>query len=78
MLLAGNVSPADADSLAQEVNSTLIIVLNAYSNPVSFTLPQTEYDWNCIFTTGIVEPSSTALIKLVIEPRSVQLFELQM
>jgi isoamylase len=78
MLLAGNLSPADADSLTQELNSTLIIVLNAYSNPVSFTLPQTEHDWHCIFTTGITEPSPTALIKQVIEPRSVQLFELQM
>lgn len=78
MLLAGNLSPADTDSPAQELNSSLIIVLNAHSNPVSFTLPQTEHDWHCIFTTVSTEPSSTALTKLVIEPRSVQLFELQM
>ena len=78
MLLAGNLSPADADSPAQELNSTLIIVLNAYSNPVSFTLPQTKHDWHCIFTTTSTEPSPTALTKLVIEPRSVQVFELQM
>jgi glycogen operon protein len=78
MLLAGKVSPAGADSLEQEAISTLIIVLNAYSNPVSFTLPQTEYAWHCIFTTANTDLPQTALTKLVIEPRSVQLFELQM
>jgi isoamylase len=77
MLLADDVLPANTDSGEQNTISTLIIVLNSYSNPVSFTLPKTDYAWHCIFTTASTEPSSAELTRLVIEPRSVQLFELQ-
>lgn len=78
MLLAGDVLVADTDSTEKTTNATLLIVLNAYSNPVSFTLPHTQYAWYSIFTTADNKPSATALTKQVIEPRSVQLFELQM
>jgi len=77
MLLAGDVLPASAGSVEQTTHDTLLIVLNAYSNPVSFILPQTQYAWHCIFTTTDTEPSATALTELVIEPRSVHLFELK-
>ena len=78
MLLAGDVSAESTGAPAQTYNTTLLIVLNAYSNPVSFTLPATQYVWQCIFTTGSAEPPVVALKNLVIEPRSVQLFELKM
>ena len=79
MLLAGEGLPAGAESVEQTSSDTLVIVLNAYSNPISFTLPQTQYAWHCIFSTTDAEPySAAALSKLVIEPRSVQLFALQM
>lgn len=77
MLLAGDVFSASAGANEQTTHDTLLIVLNAYSNPVSFILPQTQYAWHCIFTTTDTEPSATALTELVIEPRSVHLFELK-
>jgi isoamylase len=78
MLLAGDVISTGTESLKQSTNACLLIVLNAYANPVSFTLPPTQYDWHCIFTTTSNEPPVTPLTSLVIEPRSVQLFELRM
>jgi len=77
MLLAGDVLPESAESDEQTTNETLLIVLNAYSNPVNFILPRTRYAWHCIFTTTDTELSTTALSTQVIEPRSVQLFELR-
>ena len=77
MLLAGEGIPAGAESVAQTVNTSLIIVLNAYSNPLHFTLPKTQYAWHSIFTTGSNELFEGTLTEQVIEPRSVQLFELK-
>ncbi len=77
MLLAGDVSPAGTESIENTTNASLLIVLNAYSNPVSFTMPKTRHAWHCVFTTTGTEPSATALSRQVIEPRSVQLFELR-
>jgi len=76
MLLAGDVFPAGAGANEQTPHDTLLIVLNAYSNPVSFILPQTQYSWHCIFTTTDTELPATALSSQVIESRSVQIFEL--
>ncbi|MCZ6722902.1 MAG: glycogen debranching protein GlgX [Gammaproteobacteria bacterium] len=77
MLLAGDLSSTAGDSAGQKTNATLIIVLNADSKPVNFTLPETQYSWHCIFTTTNTEPSTTALKNQMIESRSVYLFELR-
>ena len=77
MLLAGDVTPAGADSAGQKTNATLIIVLNADSKPINFTLPETRYSWHCVFSTMNTEPSAIAQTSQVIESRSVYLFELK-
>ncbi len=76
MLLAGDVLPASTGSGGQKVNATLIIVLNADSDPLNFTLPETQHSWRCAFSTTGSGSSSGDPAGQIIEPRSVYLFEL--
>ena len=77
MLLAGDVISAGTGLTVQKTNATLIIVLNADSEPLNFTLPETRYSWHCVFSTIQYGTSATALTNQIIEARSVNLFELK-
>jgi glycogen operon protein len=78
MLLGGDALPEAGKFDEHEKHATLLIVLNADPQPITFTLPQTRYAWHCLFTTTDMEPSAHALTSQIIESRSVQLFELRM
>ncbi|MDC1286356.1 glycogen debranching enzyme GlgX, partial [Gammaproteobacteria bacterium] len=78
MLLAANGATATHSSQRVEKASALITVFNADPAPVEFSLPPTDFRWHCAFTTADTEVVVTESGAVTIEPRSVQLFELQM
>jgi glycogen operon protein len=78
MLLAANGNTATHSSPQVEKASALVIVFNADPAPLEFSLPPSDYHWHCIFTTADTAVTVTEHGAAAIEPRSVQLFELQM
>jgi glycogen operon protein len=78
MLLAAEAMPARDPMLDDEKDAALVIVFNADPAPVELVLPESQYHWRCVFTTADTDPAVTERASVEIEPRSVQLFELQM
>ncbi len=66
MLLAGDKKDA-----------ALVIVFNADIASIEFVLPDSQFHWHCVFTSAEKNPAVTERASVEIEPRSVQLFELQ-
>ena len=58
--------------------SALLIIFNAEPVPVEFSLPASQFQWHCIFTTADSGQSIGNDGLANIEARSVQLFALQM
>jgi len=77
MLLAANGAAASKSSQRVEKASALIILFNADPVSVEFSLPPSDYHWHCVFTTADTEVAVTESGWVAIEPRSVQLFDLQ-
>ena len=77
MLLAADAMPVRNPLFEDEKEAALVIVFNADPAPVELVLPLSQYHWRCIFSTADIEPAVTEQGPVVIEPRSVQLFELQ-
>ena len=78
MLLAGEVMPARNSEFDDEKDAALIIVFNANTTPIKFVLPDSEFNWQCVFTTADKKPVVSERVSVEIEASSVQLFELQM
>ena len=78
MLLAAEAMPARNPLLDDEKDAALVIVFNIDSAPVEFVLPESQFHWQCVFTTADVKPAVIERTPVKIEARSVQLFELQM
>ncbi len=77
MLLAGEAMPARNPLLDDEKDAALVIAFNVDSMPIDFVLPESQFRWHCIFTTADIKPVISSHEPVKIEPRSVQLFELQ-
>lgn len=77
MLLAGEAPPAKNTKGEKEKDFTLLIVFNVDTAPIEFALPETRFKWRCVFTTADIKPAISKLSNVAIEPRSVQLFDLQ-
>lgn len=77
MLLAGESMPARNPLFDDEKDAALIIVFNAGLESVIFELPESQFHWQCVFSTTEIKPVVTEHASVKIEPRSVQLFELQ-
>ena len=78
MLLAGEAMPARNPLFGDEKDAALVIVFNASTASIEFVLPDSQFHWQCVFTTAESKPAVTEHTSVEIEPRSVQLFELQM
>ena len=78
MLLAGEAMPARNPLFGDEKDAALVIVFNASTASIEFVLPDSQFHWQCVFTTAENKPAVTEHTSVEIEPRSVQLFELQM
>ncbi len=77
MLLAAEAMAARDARFVGEKEAALVIVYNADPAAVKFVLPRTEFHWRCIFTTAEDLPQVARKGSVVIEPRSVEVFELQ-
>ncbi|MFT5504645.1 MAG: isoamylase [Gammaproteobacteria bacterium] len=78
MLLAGE-DMSSRKLLCNDTSDTaLIIVFNASTSDVEFVLPESQFNWQCVFTTAELTPAIFQRKNVNIEQRSVQLFELQM
>ena len=77
MLLAANGVVAAKSAPQVKKATALVIVFNADSAPVEFSLPPSEYRWHCILTTADTEVAVTDRDVVALEARSLQLFELQ-
>jgi len=78
MLLAAEVLPARDPRFDGETEAALLIVLNADPTPVEFVLPKSEFHWHRVLTTASDETPIDGNKTVMIEERSVQLFELLM
>ena len=78
MLLAGKAMPARNPLFDKFKDAALVMVFNADTTAVNFVLPETQFHWHCVFTTTELSPVVSEKNPVLIEPRSVQLFELQM
>ena len=58
-------------------DAALVIVFNADTTEVEFVLPKNQFHWQCVFSTTEMNAAINELNSVTIEPRSVQLFELQ-
>ena len=77
MLLAGEALPVRNSRGDEEKDFTLVIVFNVEAVPIDFVLPESKYNWRCVFTTADNKPAIIKQSHVIIEPRSVQLFDLQ-
>ena len=77
MLLAGEAMPARNPLFDDEKDAALVIVFNADTATIEFVLPYSQFHWHCVFTTAEKNPAITERDSVNIEPRSVQIFELQ-
>jgi isoamylase len=77
MLLAAETMPARNLRFNGDQEAALVIAYNAGSEAVELTLPQSDYQWSCVFTTADEMPGVNPPTAVSIEPHSVQLFELQ-
>ena len=77
MLLAGKTMPARDPLFSKSKDAALVMLFNAGSNAISFVLPETQFQWRCVFTTSGLKPELGGKKSVAIEPRSVSLFELQ-
>ena len=75
--VAANGATSSKSSQRIEKASALVIVFNADPAPVEFSLPPSDYQWHCVFTTADTEVAVTESGSVAIEQRSVQLFELK-
>lgn len=78
MLLAGEAMPARNPLFDEDKDAALVIVFNAGTASIDFVLPDSQFHWQCVFTTAERKPAVTQRASVKIESRSVQLFELQM
>lgn len=78
MLLAAEVLPARDPRFDGETEAALLIVLNADPRSVEFVLPTSEFHWQRVFTTASSEVPINGNETVMIDQRSVQLFELRM
>jgi glycogen operon protein len=76
VLLAADATAAASSPDSPKV-SALVIVYNADTTAVKFSLPPSEHYWRCLFTTADIEPDVDENACTIIEARSVQLYELQ-
>lgn len=77
MLLAGDAMPARSQFADEQKDAALVIVFNASTSTIDLVLPQSPFRWECLLTTADASPEVSANNAVAIEPRSVQLFELQ-
>ncbi len=77
MLLAGETMPARNPLVEEGKDAALIIVFNADAAAIKIVLPDSQFRWQCVFTSSDKKPTVTRNATTEIEPRSVQLFELQ-
>ena len=78
MLLAAEVLPARDPRFDGETEAALLIVFNADPTPVEFVLPKSEFHWHRVLTTTRDETPINGNKTVMIDGRSVQLFELLM
>ena len=77
MLLAGEAMPARNPKIDNIKDAALVIVFNADTTEVEFVLPKNQFHWQCVFSTTEMNAAINEHNSVTIEPRSVQLFELQ-
>ncbi len=77
MLLAGESMPARNPLVDKDKDAALVIIFNASVASIKFVLPDSQFHWQCVFTSAEKKPAVTERVSVEIEPRSVQLFELQ-
>jgi len=78
MLLAAEVLPARDPRFDGGTEAALLIVFNADPTAVEFVLPQSEFHWHRVLTTTSDESPINANKTVIIDERSVHLFELLM
>jgi glycogen operon protein len=78
MLLAGEAMPARNPMIEGVKDAALVIVFNADTTAIEFILPENQFNWQCVFSTTEMNTVIRERNLVTIEPRSVQLFELQM
>ena len=77
MLLAAETMPARNPLFNGDQEAALVIAYNADPRSVAMLLPQSQFHWQCVFTTADSLPPVENGGAVTIEARSVQLFELQ-
>ena len=77
MLLTGEVLPARDTRFDNSRDAALVIVFNADTRTMKFSLPESPFHWRCVFTTADEKPTVDRA-SVEIEARSVDLFELQL
>lgn len=83
MMIDGRAQPTGIHRSASD--ATLLIIMNAHSDPVTFTLPQVPQgtEWKCLINTNHVFERNTSLgnfafgHSFIVTDRSLLLFELQ-
>jgi isoamylase len=83
MLLAAEAMPVRNPLVDEEKDAALVIIFNVNTAPIEFILPNSQFAWQCVFSTADKKPATknkqnSEPASVQIEPRSVQLFELQM
>jgi isoamylase len=77
ILLATEDMPARDLRFDCDHEAALLIAFNADPIMVELCLPKTEFHWHCIFSTADSKPVFNDSVRVMLEGRSVQVFELQ-